>query len=507
MPNVISSAIVNTPPPDLLADVLNKRNKVHHFDKETDEDMIPIFGHGVDGKPRNNKHLLPHRNWCAIREYAPGNTPLPTPGQSAYDLTPLGSPPGTAGGERKSLFRRLSRSKTTGPDGGPKDRTRPPLSGGGLLRSFSRRAGAASADEVGKPQPRPGFLTRSLSSSSVSGRIGGLFRRRSSTGGSRRDDGGINGTWGPDTDEEEQYQQQYGQHEHTRGGVGMRGGLGPDHQGGYNSEYAQDDESYFSVKPGHAPAGSDVGPPVPPKPIMHMTGGSGSGSGQTVTFPPHQHHQQQPHHLAHHQKAQGGEDFVPKPFHRTPTTLSAKQRKTNPAEYAVDLTGALEVTLNAEISPRDPGGSTVPYRLVVPRLWYEYEGDEGQGHGQGQRHRDGRSSESSESEGEGVRGAQGMKWGQGAQGAQGGQGAQGAQGAQGMQGGFNQGGGGGQGYGYGYGEGGAEGFHRDGGMEKRGLETGEVRGGDAGGQLEREEAAMGEKKGGIKRLLSLRRRG
>jgi hypothetical protein len=316
MPNVISSAIVNTPPPDLLADVLNKRNKVHHFDKETDEDMIPIFGHGVDGKPRNNKHLLPHRNWCAIREYAPGHTPPPTPGHSAHDLTPLGSPPGTAKGERKGLFRRLSRSKTAGPDGGPKDRTRPPISGGGgLLRSFSRRAGA-SADEVGKPQPKPGMLTRSLSSSSVSSRIGGLFRRRSNVGG-KRDDGGINGTWGPDTDEEEQYHQShqshqpYGQHSHTRGtgsagAVGMRGGLGADHQGGgYNSEYTQDDENYFSAQPAHQAADSDVGPPVPPKPTMHMAG----GAGQTVTFPPQ-----------HTPQRGGSEEIVPSTIHRTPTT-------------------------------------------------------------------------------------------------------------------------------------------------------------------------------------------
>ena len=36
----------------------------------------------------------------------------------------------------------------------------------------------------------------------------------------------------------------------------------------------------------------------------------------------------------------------------------------------------LEVTFNVEISPRDPGGSTVPYRLVVPKLWYEYEGED-----------------------------------------------------------------------------------------------------------------------------------
>ena len=34
MPNVISSAIVNAPPPDMMADVLNKRDKVHHLDLE-----------------------------------------------------------------------------------------------------------------------------------------------------------------------------------------------------------------------------------------------------------------------------------------------------------------------------------------------------------------------------------------------------------------------------------------------------------------------------------------
>jgi hypothetical protein len=388
MPNVISSAIVNTPPPDLLADVLNKRNKVHHFDKETDEAMIPIFGHGVDGKPRNNKHLLPHRNWCSIREYVPGHTPLPTPNHSAYDFTPLGSPPGTASGEvgrKPSIFRRLSKSGSRGADAPPKDRSRPPLSGGGLLRSFSRRAGVASADEIGRPQSqqqqqqqqppdaRPGFLTRTLSGTSVKGRLGGLFRRQSSASRAKRDDGGINGVWGPDTDEEDQQQQRYydDQYHHQRaqghgqgGGVGMRGGLGVDpyqpqhhphphqhHQHPHYpptsssqeegaSEFQHGDEEYFSVRP----AGE--------KPVM-MSGGAG---------PLPQEH----------------EEFVRKPFHRTPTALSAKQQK-NAREYAVDLSGALEVTLNVEISQKDPGGSTVPYRLVVPRLWYEYDGEEGRG--------------------------------------------------------------------------------------------------------------------------------
>lgn len=79
MPNIISSAIVNTPAGDMLADVLNRRNKIHHLDDDTDEDMIAMFPHDVDGKPRHNTHLLPRRNWCSIRSYHPGTTPPPTP--------------------------------------------------------------------------------------------------------------------------------------------------------------------------------------------------------------------------------------------------------------------------------------------------------------------------------------------------------------------------------------------------------------------------------------------
>ena len=38
-----------------------------------------MFTHDVDGKARNNKRLLPKRNWCSITEYNPGSTPPPTP--------------------------------------------------------------------------------------------------------------------------------------------------------------------------------------------------------------------------------------------------------------------------------------------------------------------------------------------------------------------------------------------------------------------------------------------
>lgn len=76
MPNVISSSIVNAPASEMMADALNKRNKIHFLDLKTVEDMRAIFSLDVDGKPRNNKRLLPRRNWCSIREYTPGESPL-----------------------------------------------------------------------------------------------------------------------------------------------------------------------------------------------------------------------------------------------------------------------------------------------------------------------------------------------------------------------------------------------------------------------------------------------
>jgi PhoD-like phosphatase len=93
MPNIISSAIVNTPPADMVADVLNRRNKIHHLDHYTDENMVPMFHTDVDGKPRNNKHLLPRRNWCSIREYMPTDTPPHTPSDGTVTPPPHDQPP------------------------------------------------------------------------------------------------------------------------------------------------------------------------------------------------------------------------------------------------------------------------------------------------------------------------------------------------------------------------------------------------------------------------------
>ncbi|PYH89384.1 hypothetical protein BO71DRAFT_444615 [Aspergillus ellipticus CBS 707.79] len=114
MPNIISSAVGDMPETDMVSDTLNKRNRVHHMDTNTDEDMVPIFTHDVNNKARNNKRLLPRRNWCSIREYQPGSTPPETPQMLAEEeprpaklkrtvsLTRGDKPP------RAGLLRRLS---------------------------------------------------------------------------------------------------------------------------------------------------------------------------------------------------------------------------------------------------------------------------------------------------------------------------------------------------------------------------------------------------------------
>lgn len=337
MPNIISSAMVNTPPSDLMADVLNKRNKVHHFDRHTDENMIPLFHHGVDGKPRNNKRLLPHRNWCSIRHWTPGQTPPPTPPLSVEDRSP--SPPSTSGG---GLFRRFSKGKSATNSVPQMSResvrgARPPVSKAGFFRSLSRR-GSTKA-------PNQPVLTRtmSLGSTEAPKRSFFGFGRRASE--SRPDDGGINGQWGPESDLDDEpadqyYQRQQQQHQqhqqHQRQQQqqpkqqqrpsGLRGG-------GLNDEYTEGDEAHFN--------------PVPPR------------RAQTIgSLPP--------------AESNRSEDPMIRPFHRTPTGLTIKQLK-RPQNIEVDLEGGLDICLHVEVNRNDPTGITIPYRLLVPRLQYTYQ--------------------------------------------------------------------------------------------------------------------------------------
>ncbi|KAL3425422.1 hypothetical protein PVAG01_02213 [Phlyctema vagabunda] len=306
MPNVISSAIVNTPPPDMLADVLNKRNKVHHLDDETDEDMIPIFGHDVTGKTRNNKRLLNRRNWCSIREYNPELTPPPTPSTPSEERSP--SPP-----PRRGILRRLSTSR--GPSYRP-DAAAPPLSNPGGF--FSRRPSFTSRRSSTDSQ-RPGTITRTLSLSRKDFMPGNIFRKKSR----RANSGGING-YGSETESDFSYEDPQPPRSGLRGGSG-----GPD-------------DDYFSQQR----PGREVVNPVD-QATTSVAGG-----------PP------QP----------GG--LVRTQFHRTPTGLSEKQRSgAGDGRYDINLEGGLDICLNVEVNQKDPAGITMPYRLLVPRLWYS-EDDE-----------------------------------------------------------------------------------------------------------------------------------
>ncbi|KAE8383538.1 hypothetical protein BDV26DRAFT_251172 [Aspergillus bertholletiae] len=127
MPNIISSAIADMPETEMVSDTLNKRNRVHHLDTNTDEDMISIFTHDVNNKPRNNRRLLPRRNWCSIRAYQPGFTPHTTP--EPESSLPVEEPrPG-------KLQRTLSLTRGDRPQGS-----------GGLLRRLSGRGRPPTKD-------------------------------------------------------------------------------------------------------------------------------------------------------------------------------------------------------------------------------------------------------------------------------------------------------------------------------------------------------------------------
>lgn len=69
MINVVTSAIVNTPPPipviKLVSTLATKVHKtMHHV--ETDETMWPVFETDPDGSTRKQKYIMARRNWCHI---------------------------------------------------------------------------------------------------------------------------------------------------------------------------------------------------------------------------------------------------------------------------------------------------------------------------------------------------------------------------------------------------------------------------------------------------------
>ena len=252
MVNVVSSAIVNTPPPNNMADILNRRNKTHHLDPETDEDMIPMFNSDVNGDPRNNKRLLPRRNWCSIREYHPGSTPPPTPPSSESETESEGSPPPPT---------RLQRTLSL---------TRGNNQPANIIRRLSGRG------------PPPTYLASN----------------------------------------------------------------------GYDSG---------EMSPPESPGNDGYFPRQIPKRATTVNVGSGQ---RHSSAPP-----------------LNSSVPIPRPnnFHRRPTNISEKAAARGDQDDDsghINLEHGLDIVLNCEVNQKDPAGTTVPYRLLIPALFYEGHGDQ-----------------------------------------------------------------------------------------------------------------------------------
>ncbi|KAL8293172.1 hypothetical protein RQP46_000866 [Phenoliferia psychrophenolica] len=63
-----SSAITNAPPPAAVAMILHNRNKTHHLDKSTDENLMRMWNVSAsDNSTRINETTYPARNFCTIQ--------------------------------------------------------------------------------------------------------------------------------------------------------------------------------------------------------------------------------------------------------------------------------------------------------------------------------------------------------------------------------------------------------------------------------------------------------
>jgi hypothetical protein len=105
MVNVVSSAIVNKPPPQAIANLLARRNKIHHLNHDTDETLMNMFDKDPGESKKtasHNKVTMPSRNFATITENSPNNAPRP---DASASLQP---PPMTNGNGSHSVSSRPS---------------------------------------------------------------------------------------------------------------------------------------------------------------------------------------------------------------------------------------------------------------------------------------------------------------------------------------------------------------------------------------------------------------
>lgn len=152
MPNIVSSAITNKPPPKAVANLLARRNKIHHLkDGNTDETLLKIFYEQPGGKMKSSESnfvTMPSRNYACITEIP--DTPTP-------DLSGVGVTNGVNGTE--------ARVPSTGEQG--KERPKPGskgLDGHSPLHIGEEGAGTKhpAASGVSSEGPLPGGLNVSI---------------------------------------------------------------------------------------------------------------------------------------------------------------------------------------------------------------------------------------------------------------------------------------------------------------------------------------------------------
>lgn len=111
MANVVSSAIVNKPPPQAIANLLARRNKIHHLNPETDETLLKLFNKDPGDSNKTAAHnqvTMPSRNFAMLTENSPNNPPphqrqpRPPP-QSDPHVRPTTAPASNAAQQQQHL--------------------------------------------------------------------------------------------------------------------------------------------------------------------------------------------------------------------------------------------------------------------------------------------------------------------------------------------------------------------------------------------------------------------
>lgn len=93
MVNVVSSAIVNKPPPKAIANLLARRNKIHHLNEDTDETLMSLFDKdpGDSNITASSNHVtMPSRNYAILTENSPNSQGSATNGTVVNGATANG---------------------------------------------------------------------------------------------------------------------------------------------------------------------------------------------------------------------------------------------------------------------------------------------------------------------------------------------------------------------------------------------------------------------------------